>query len=113
MPQTTDFLQAQKVRRTMGDRTTCSTLEPASHVVPGDRLHVFVPSVWRGGVLHSELEYGSPRTKAYDVERATMDAQLAVDLLDEARNMVVVRSAKYQQDLRRYHDHQVRGSEST
>jgi hypothetical protein len=42
-----------------------------------------------------------------------MDAQLAVDLLDEARNMVVVRSAKYQQDLRRYHDHQVRGSEST
>ena len=34
--------------------------------------------------------------------------ELANDLLDEAREAIVVTSAKYQQDLRRYHDRQVR-----
>ena len=37
------------------------------------------------------------------------DAHLTVDLIDEARNAVVLCSAKYQQDLRRYHNRQVRG----
>lgn len=58
-------------------------------------------------VLPIELEYGSPRTKAYNDVQATTDEQLFVDLLDEA-NAVVIHSAKYQQDLRRYRDRQVR-----
>jgi len=41
--------------------------------------------------------------------RAGNAAQLATDLLDEARDAIVVISAKYQQDLRRYHDRQVHG----
>jgi hypothetical protein len=49
-------------------------------------------------VLPIELEYDSPRTKAYNDEQATIDKQIFVDLLDEA-NAVVIHSAKYQQDL--------------
>ena len=55
------------------------------------------------------LAYGSPRIQAYDDEQETTAAQLATDLLDEARDAIVVISAKYQQDLRRYHDRQVHG----
>jgi hypothetical protein len=35
------------------------------------------------------------------------EAQLAIDLIDEAHNEVVLRSAKYQQDLRHYHNRQI------
>jgi len=59
-------------------------------------------------VLPTELEYGSPRVRVYNSERQMTDAELANDLLDEAREAIVVTSAKYQQDLRRYHDRQVR-----
>jgi hypothetical protein len=55
------------------------------------------------------LEYGSTRIEAYEDERETTDAQLVTDLLDEARDKVVVCSAKYQLDLRLYHDRQVCG----
>lgn len=60
-------------------------------------------------VLPAELEYGSPRTEGFDDERAMTEAQLAIDLIDEAHNEVVLRSAKYQQDLRHYHNRQVQG----
>jgi len=60
-------------------------------------------------MLSTELAYGSPRIQAYDDEQETTAAQLATDLLDEARDAIVVISAKYQQDLRRYHDRQVHG----
>jgi len=60
-------------------------------------------------MLPTELAYGSPRIQAYDDEQETTAAQLATDLLDEARDAIVVISAKYQQDLRRYHDRQVHG----
>lgn len=46
-------------------------------------------------MLHKELEYESPRIQDYNDEQATTDAQLSINLLDEARDMVVIRSAKY------------------
>lgn len=55
-------------------------------------------------MLPIELEYGLPGTKAYNDEHATIDAQFSIDLPDEARDVVVIRFAKYQQDLRCYHD---------
>jgi hypothetical protein len=59
-------------------------------------------------MLSTDLEYGSPRTKAYNDEHVTAGVQLTVDLLDEVHDTVMVRSAKYQQDLRGYHDRRVR-----
>lgn len=43
-------------------------------------------------VLPMELEYGSPRIEAYNDEQATMDVQLYINVLDEARDEVIVRS---------------------
>ena len=58
-------------------------------------------------VLPSDLKYRSPRIQAYDDKQNATNAQLTNDLLDEARDAIVITSAKYQQDLRRYHDQQV------
>lgn len=47
-------------------------------------------------MLHIELEYGSPRVQAFSNGQGTTDAQISSDLLDEAQNVVVVCSSKYQ-----------------
>ena len=47
--------------------------------------------------------------KAFDHDRAEEAQQDAVDLLEEAREMTIIRSARYQQTLRRYHERKIRG----
>jgi transposase InsO family protein len=59
-------------------------------------------------VLPMDVRYSAPRVVAYveeDAEKALADAQ---DLLDEARDIALVRSAVYQQSLRNYHSRRVR-----
>ena len=59
-------------------------------------------------VLPSDIRHDSPRVAAYveaDNEQARQDA---LDLLDEKRDLAASRSAIYQQDLRRYHNHRVK-----
>ena len=60
-------------------------------------------------VLPSDLDHGAPRVKAFDNDRATEAQQNAVDLLEEARETTIIRSACYQQTLRRYHERKIRG----
>jgi hypothetical protein len=59
-------------------------------------------------ILPSDVQYDSPRVKAYEEEDAEKSRQLFVDLLEEERDLAVQRSAIYQQNLRRYHSRQVR-----
>ena len=54
-------------------------------------------------VLPTDLNYGAPRIKAYDEQGAKASHQDAMDQLDEARDITLLYSAKYQQALRRYH----------
>ena len=60
-------------------------------------------------VLPFDLDHGAPRVKAFDHDRAMEAQQDAVDLLKEAREMTVIRFARYQQTLRRYHKRKIRG----
>ena len=60
-------------------------------------------------MLPSDLDHGTPRVKAFDPDRATEAQQDAVDLLKEAYEMIVIRSARYQQTLRMYHERKIRG----
>ena len=60
-------------------------------------------------ILPTDLDYGAPRVKAYNEQRNEASLGDAMDLLDEARNIALLRSAKYQQVLRRYHSRRVRG----
>ena len=59
-------------------------------------------------VLPTDLEYGSPRLKAYNEQSNKETRENAVDQLEEARDMTLLNSARYQQKLRRYHDKHVR-----
>jgi len=59
-------------------------------------------------VLPIDLEYGSPRLKAYNEQSNKETQENAVDQLEEARDMALLNSARYQQKLRRYHDKHVR-----
>jgi len=59
-------------------------------------------------VLLTDLEYGSPRLKAYNEQTNKETRENAVDQLEEARDMALLKSARYEQKLRRYHDKHMR-----
>jgi len=60
-------------------------------------------------VLPSDLNHGAPRVKAFNHDQATEAQQDAVDLLEESREMTIIRFARYQQTLHRYHETKIRG----
>ena len=55
-------------------------------------------------VLPTDLDYGAPRIRAYDEQGAKASLEDAMDQLDEARDIALLRSTKYQQALRQYHN---------
>jgi transposase InsO family protein len=59
-------------------------------------------------ILPTDLEYGSPRTKAYDDQNNQTSREDSLDQLEEARDVALLHSARYQQSLRRYHARRVR-----
>jgi hypothetical protein len=59
-------------------------------------------------VLPTDLDYGSPRTKAYDDRSNQTSQEDSLDRLEEARDIALLHSARYQQSLRRYHARSVR-----
>ena len=60
-------------------------------------------------VLPTDLDYSAPRVRAYDEQGAKASLKDAMDQLDEARDVALLRSAKYQQALRWYHSRRVWG----
>jgi hypothetical protein len=59
-------------------------------------------------VLPTDVRYCAPRIVAYVEEDAQIALEDAHDLLDEARDVALARSAVYQQSLRNYHSRRVR-----
>jgi hypothetical protein len=59
-------------------------------------------------ILPTDLEYGSPRTKAYDDQNNQTSREDSLDQLEEARDVALLHSARYQQSLRRYHARRIR-----
>jgi hypothetical protein len=60
-------------------------------------------------VLPTDVRYCAPRVVAYVEEDAQTVLADALNLLDEARDIALTRSAVYQQSLRNYHNRLVRG----
>jgi hypothetical protein len=58
-------------------------------------------------MLPTDLEYGSPRLKAYNKKNNDATREDALDQLEEARDVAMLHSTRYQQSLRRYHDRHV------
>jgi hypothetical protein len=55
-------------------------------------------------MLPTDVEYGSPRLKAYNKQNNDATREDALDQLEEARDVALLHSTRYQQSLRRYHD---------
>jgi hypothetical protein len=62
-------------------------------------------------VLPTYIDYGSPRVRAYTKEGNQVALEDAIDQLDEAHDVALLRSAKYQQALRHYHERNMRPRE--
>ncbi|SPT19780.1 unnamed protein product [Triticum aestivum] len=60
-------------------------------------------------ILLSDLLHNAPRVELFSEAKAEQVRQDAVDLLEEEREMALIRSTIYQQDLRRFHARNVRG----
>ena len=58
-------------------------------------------------ILPTDLDYGAPRIRAYNEQGAEASHRDAMDQLDEARDIALLRLAKYQQALHRYHSRRV------
>ena len=59
-------------------------------------------------MLPTDLEYGSPRVKAYQEQQNQQAREDSLDQVDEARDVALLHSARYQQSLRRYQVQKVR-----
>jgi transposase InsO family protein len=62
-------------------------------------------------ILPIDLEYDSPRTKAYDDRSNQTSREDSLDQLEEARDVALLHSARYQQSLRCYHARRVRSQD--
>jgi hypothetical protein len=60
-------------------------------------------------VLPMDLEYEAPRIKAFGEKGNEASLGDALDQLEEARDIALLHSAKYQQSLRRYHARRIHG----
>ena len=59
-------------------------------------------------MLPTDLEYGSPRLKAYQKQQNQQAREDSLDQVDEARDVALLHSVRYQQSLRRYQAQRVR-----
>ena len=59
-------------------------------------------------MLPSDLNYGAPSVKAFDPATAAEAQGDVMEVLEEARLTTLLRSARYQQTLRRYHERRIR-----
>jgi hypothetical protein len=59
-------------------------------------------------MLPTDVEYGSPRLKTYNEKNNDATRKDVLDQLEEAHDVALLHSARYQQSLRRYHDRHVR-----
>jgi hypothetical protein len=90
------------------ERTTLDGLESEDDAKLSHGFLTVLSSLWAEAVLPTELEYGSPRTRAYDNQSNQTSREDSLDQLEEARDMALLHSAQYQQSLRRYHARGVR-----
>ena len=80
----------------MGRGASRSALEPEDDPQPGHQLHTLLHGLWFQGYLLTNLDYGAPRVRAYNEQGAEASLEDAMDKLDEAHDVALLRSAKYQ-----------------
>ena len=78
------------------------------HPEPVDRKNALFLVYGAEAVLPSDLLHNAPRVELYNEDEAEQARQDAVDLLEEEREMAMIRSTTCQQDLHRFHARNVK-----
>jgi hypothetical protein len=86
-------------------------MESAHYTMSGHGVHIFFMVHGFKAVLPTDIEYDSLRVRAYTKEGNQVALEDTIDQLDEGRDMALLRSAKYQQALQRYHERNMRPRE--
>jgi hypothetical protein len=89
-------------------RATLGGLESKDDAEPSHGFTSFFLLYGAEAILPTDLEYGSPRTKAYGDQSNQTSREDSLDQLEEDQDMALLHSARYQQSLRRYHARRVR-----
>jgi ribonuclease HI len=102
-----DLQRSQQVWQAVDKRTALGGLESEDDAEPGHGLLAVFPSLWGRGHLTHGLGIRFPETKAYDDRSNQASREDSLDQLEEARDVALLHSARYQQSLRRYHARRV------
>jgi hypothetical protein len=92
----------------MDERATLGGLESEDDAKPSHEFLAVLSSLWGRGYLTHILRIRFPEDKAYDDRSNQASREDSLDQLEEARNVALLHSARYQQSLRRYHARGVR-----
>jgi hypothetical protein len=90
------------------ERATLDGLESEETPSQATGFSLFFLVYGAEAILPTDLEYGSPRKKVYDDRSNQTSREDSLDQLEEARDVALLHSARYQQSLRRYHARRVR-----
>ena len=91
-----------QTRQEMAGQTFVGHLEPKEYTKSSHGFTPFFLVYGAEAILPTDLEYGSPRLQAYNEQSNRTTREDALDQLEEARDVALLHSAKYQQALRRY-----------
>jgi hypothetical protein len=92
----------------MDEGTPLGGLESENDAKPSHGFHAVFLVYGAEAILPTDLEYGSPRTRAYDARSNQTNREDSLDQLEEARDIALLHSTRYQQSLRCYHARGVR-----
>jgi hypothetical protein len=74
-------------------------MEPKNDAELSHGVHSVLLSLRVRGYAPTDVEYGSPRLKAYNEKNNDATREDALDQLEEARDVALLHSATYQQSL--------------
>jgi hypothetical protein len=89
-------------------RTTLGGLESEDDAEPGHEFLAVFPSLWGRGHLTHRLGIQFPEDKGLDDQSNQTSREDSLDQLEEAQDVALLHSARYQQSLRGYHARRVR-----
>ena len=89
----------------MGGRTSHGALEPEDDPRRATSYTPFFMVYDSKAIFPTDLNYGAPRVRVYDEQGAKASLEDAMDQLDEAHDVALLHSARYQQALHRFHSH--------
>jgi hypothetical protein len=91
----------------MGRRAPLGPVEPKNNIELSHGVHSVFLSLWVRGYAPNRFRVWVPQAESLQRESNDVARENALDQLEEARDIALLHSARYQQNLQRYHDKHV------